>query len=270
MALMATKIIKYLRIYWKLIKFAAIADTTYRTSFFMMILVEALYIFVVFLSIKVIYSNIVTLAGWDYYRMIIFTGVYSIFSELLLGVVFIHNLRNLPSKVVNGELDLILTKPIDSQFAVSLWRPYFALLPSLIPGLLAIVWGIKNTGITFNVWSIPPFLFLFFCGQIIAYSIGLMISTLSFFLIGADPLPNLAEEILFMAGKPYSIYFGFWRIIFLAIIPLAFMVNFPARALLGETQLWWFPAAIILSIIFFKLSRVFWNFSLKRYTIASS
>lgn len=270
MAPMATKILKYLKIYWKLTKFAAIADTTYKTSFFMMIFVELIYIFVVFLSMKVIYSNIKVLAGWDYYRMIVFTGIYSIFSELLLGIAFIHNLRSLPTKIINGELDLILTKPIDAQFAVSLWRPYFVLLPSLIPGLLAVIWGFKNGGMSFVGWTIIPFLFLFVCGQLIAYSIGLMISTLSFFLVGADPLPNLAEEVLFMAGKPYSVYFGFWRVVFLAIIPLAFMVNFPVQVLLGEIELWWFPSAIFLAVGFLFISSKFWKFALKYYSSASS
>lgn len=261
---------RYLKIYQKLIKFSAIRETTYRASFFLEILVEALYLVVSLVGIRVIFWNIKEVAGWNFYQMLVLLGVSGLFSEIVLGMAFIFNLRRLPEKIANGELDLVLTKPFNSQFAVSLWHPYFALIPSLIPGLALIFLGFNLGGFSFKPIYLFPFLIIFSSGLVIAYSLGMMVTTLSFWFINATPLPNLAEEIFRLSGRPFSIFNGVWRIFFLLFVPVAFMVSFPAKTLMGDFVWWWVPVSIFLAIIFLWLSSVLWRFGLKRYSSASS
>lgn len=261
---------RYLRIYKNLIKFAAIQETTYRGSFFLEIFVELTYMIVSVLLVRVVFWNIKEVAGWDFNKMLVLMGVNIIFSESLLGLAFIFNLRSLPEKIIKGELDMILTKPLNSLFVISLWRPYFAFIPSLTPGFVLIYLGFKMGGFLFNSLNFLPFLIIFICGWIMAYCLGVVLSSLSFWFVNADPLPNLAEELTFMAGKPYSIFTGIWKIFFLTVLPLAFMVSFPAQSLLGETKLWWIFMAIGLTALFLVITKLFWNFALKHYSSASS
>jgi ABC-2 type transport system permease protein len=266
----SAEITRHLRVYSKLIKFAAIEETTYRFSFFLEWFVEAGYMMVSLLLLRVLFWNVQEVAGWNFSQMLVLIGLSLIFSETILGLAFIFNLRNLPSKVVTGELDLILTKPINSQFAVSLWRPYFAFIPSLVPGLASIFYGFRLGNFYFDPLSIPAFLVIFVSGLVIAYSIGMIISTLTLWFVYTEPLPELAEEILFMASRPYSIFTGIWKIVFLVIFPLAFMVTFPAKALMGDTSWWWLPMAILLATLFLWLSNFFWKAGLRHYQSASS
>lgn len=268
--LLVIKMKRYLRIYKHLIKFAAIQETAYRGSFFLEIFVELAYIVVSVLLIRVVFWNIKEVAGWNFNKILVLMGVNVLFQETLLGLVFIFNLRSLPEKIAKGELDLILTKPLDSLFVCSLWRPYFAFVPSLIPGFILIYLGFRSEGLIFNPINLLPFIIILFCGWIIAFSVGVILSSLSFWLINADPLPNLAEELTFMAAKPYSIFSGIFRFFFLVILPLAFMVSFPAQSLLGETKLWWIFMAVGLAALFLIITKLFWNFALKHYSSASS
>ena len=89
-------------------------------------------------------------------------------------------------------------------------------------------------------------------------------------LVNASPLPMLAQQMLQMARNPYSVFFGAWKLIFLTVLPIAFMVSFPVQTLLGGYEWWWGPMAVILAVIFLKMSNVFWNFALKYYSSASS
>lgn len=267
---MATNFLKYLRLYRKLVQFAAQMETEYRGSFILEIFVEVAYFCVTLISVLIIYGNVGSVAGWSRANFLAIVGLNMVFSETLLGLAFIFNLRELPSKIVRGELDLVLGKPINSQFAVSLWRPYFAMVPSLLAGIIVMLWGIKTEGTEVSLFSLIPFSIIFISGLVTAYSIGTMISTLSMWLVNATPLPNLAQQILFMAKNPYSVFFGAWKLIFLTLLPIAFMVSFPVQTLLGGYQWWWGPMAIILAAIFLKLSSVFWNFALKYYSSASS
>jgi len=267
---LVTKIKRYLRVYWHLVKFSAMTETTYRFGFFLEMFVETAYIIASVLSIRVLYWNIQEIAGWDVNEMLVLMGVNALFSEIVLGLFFIHNLRNLPGKIMLGELDLVLTKPLNSQFSVSMWRPYFALVPSCIPGIALIFWGFARGNLPFNLINLLPFALLFVFGGIIAYSIGMLISTLTMWFINAHPIPQIAENILFMAKVPLSVYNGFWKILFLTVIPIVFMVSLPSSALLGDIRWFWIPTSLLIAIVFIKSSNIFWNFALKKYTSASS
>ena len=268
---MATKTIsKYSKIYWKLIKFAATQETTYRFGFFLEIFVEAAYILVTLLGTGVLFWNVSDIAGWNFHQMLVLLGLNAIFAETILGLIFVFNLRSLPQQINKGSLDMVLVKPLNSQFVVSLWRPYFAFIPSLIPGVLMIYFGFKLGGFRFDPWSLLPFLIIFSAGLVIAYAVGMLLSTLSVWLINATPLPMVAENIIFMAKIPYSVYTGGLRIVFLLFVPLAFMVSFPAQTLLGGSQWWWPAVAAGLAALFLKTSSLFWNFALKHYSGASS
>ncbi len=261
---------KHFRIYRYLLKFAMIRETTYRFSFLLELFVELAYILVTFLGVRVIMWNIKEIGGWNLYQMLILLGVSSIFAEILLGVAFIMNLRRLPATIAAGDLDLILTKPLSSQFIVSLWHPYFAMIPSCLPGVGMIWLGFKLGGFAFNLWLILPFLIIFISGLIIGYSLGMMISTLAFWLVNATPLANMAERLIFISERPYSIFTGVWKIVFLFFIPLAFMATFPAKVLLNNFEWWWLGLGVILAVLFLQASRLFWNFGLRHYQSASS
>ena len=266
---MVKTIKRYLKIYKMLAKYSVMLETEYRLGFLLEMFVEAAYIAVGIVSIKVFFFNITEIAGWDINRVLVLYGVNTIFSETFLGLAFIFNLRSLPYKIKRGEVDIILTKPLNSQFTLTLWRPYFALVPSLIPGFALIYVGFKSGGFVLNPLLIIPFLIILASGIVTAYSIGVLITSLSFWIINASPLPYLAESlILRFSDRPFSIFTGFWRIIFMFILPVAFMGSFPAQTLLGDFYWWWVPTAVILAAVFLKASNIFWNFALKHYTSA--
>lgn len=267
---MATEIKKYLKLYWKLVKFAASIEMEYRLSFLIEIFVEVGYFFVTLFGMRVLFWNVKEVAGWNFYQLLILYGVNMIFSEILLGVVFVHNLRNLPSSIAKGELDIILTKPLNSQFAVSFWRPYFAMIPGVLAGVVTVIIGFKNLSLILDPFSLMPAILIFLSGLIIAYSFGMMVVTLSFWTINVNQLSNLAQQFLFMAKHPYSVFTGVWKIVFLTVVPIAFMVSFPTQTILGDFKLWWLPFALVLAIVFLKASNMFWDFALKKYSSASS
>ncbi len=270
MAHMVTSLTKYLKLYWKLVKFSASLEMEYRFSFLLEVLVEIAFFSVTLLGMRVIFWNINEVAGWNYNQLLVLMGLNMVFCETILGFAFIHNLRELPNKIVQGGLDIILSKPLSSQFAVSLWRPYFAMFPSMLAGVLTSYIGFRGSGTVLDPKMILPFMFIFICGLVMAYAIGMIVSTLSMWFVNATPLPMLAQQFLFMAKNPNSVFSGAWKVLFMTVLPIAFMVSFPASTLLGKLTLWWLPAAGILAIVFLKLSNMFWSFALKKYSSASS
>jgi len=267
---MATEIIRHLKLYWKLVRFSASLETEYRFSFLMEILVEILYFAVTLLAMRVIFWNVTEIAGWSFYQLLTLYGINMVFSELVLGLAFIFNLRRLPEKVLYGGLDVILTKPINSQFVVSLWRPYFALVPGVLAGLIATFYGFTKGNLNFSLLNLLPFTWLFVCGLIIAYSLGMIITTFSVWLINAVSLPTFAEQIIFLAKHPRSIFGKAWRVLFMTVVPTIFMVSIPTETLIGNLQSYWLIVAPFLAFSLLFLSHIIWEQSLKSYCSASS
>jgi ABC-2 type transport system permease protein len=143
-------------------------------------------------------------------------------------------------------------------------------VPSVFSGLAVIIYAFHLGNFTFIWLSLFPFLVVFVSGLIMAYAVSMILTTLSFWLLNATPLPDLAQQIVQMSGRPYQIFGGMWKVIFLMVVPLAFMVTFPAQILLGELVWWWVPASIVLAGVFLYASHKFWNLGLKHYSSASS
>lgn len=267
---MVNKFTRYLKIWLKMASFSMQTETEYRGSFILEIIVEVGFFLVTLAKISVIYSNTPSIVGWTKYQTLTLMGMYMVFSELLLGLAFIHNLRDLPRKISQGSLDLILTKPIDSQYVVSLWQPYFAMVPSLFAGLIVALYGIFAARIFPNLWQIGIFLIAFVGGLVIAYSFGMIVSTLSIWLINATPLPHLAQHLIFISGKPSGVFAGIWRIIFLVAVPVILMISLPTEILIGKTSPIWVLYIWLIAIVFLTISRKFWRFALRHYSSASS
>ena len=261
---------KHLKIYSKLFAFSLSTEVEYRLSFLITILVELAYFFVTLVSARVIFWNVNDIAGWNYNELLVLLGINMVFSEIILGLAFVFNLRELPYKIARGTLDLVLTKPINSQFSVSLWRPYFAMFPGILAGLIVAYGGFTKLGQFPSFLLFAPFLVVFVSGLVMAYSVGMMITTISMWFINASPLAMLAQQFIQLSKNPYSVFTGAWKLVFITVLPIAFMVSFPSSILLGQLDVWWMPASIVLAITFLKLSSTFWNFALKKYSGASS
>jgi ABC-2 type transport system permease protein len=267
--LMVNEVVRHIKLYAHLMRLSAMMETEYRFSFLLEVLVEIAFFLATIVSFQVIFANVSEIAGWDRYHIAVLYGINMVFSEIILGLVFIFNLRELPHKIIRGQIDIILTRPVNSLFAATLWRPYFAFIPSAAAGIVLAAWGFIRGNIEFLPLNVIPFSLFFISGLIIAYSVGTMISCLSFWFKNAEPLPYLAQQFIFIAKHPFDVYRGIWRVIFMVVIPTAFMVTFPTRALVGNISLFWIVPSLLLAFIFLSLTRLVWSYGLKSYESAS-
>jgi len=73
-----------------------------------------------------------------------------------------------------------------------------------------------------------------------------------------------------MGKFPVDIFKGFFRIILIYVVPVAYIATFPVEALLGKVGWERIIPAIFLAVGTFALSQWFWNFALRHYSSASS
>ena len=92
-------------------------------------------------TLYLLYSQGSNLGGWDFYSSLIIIGIYTVLEAITISLLQ-PNLSLIVRHVQNGTLDFVLLKPIDSQ----LWLSFRVLspwgIPSILIGILLIIFGL--------------------------------------------------------------------------------------------------------------------------------
>jgi ABC-2 type transport system permease protein len=265
------KIRKYIKIYLKLLRFGFILGATYRVSFLIEVLVELGYIFAFILFFQIVYGDLKSVVGWTYYEIMFLTGLTIVLSELMIGAVYVFNLYRLPRKIVLGDIDTVLLKPINSLFYLSLGLPYFASFVSAVTGIYLMWLSLIRLQLVINVMNLIFSIIILGCGLIIYYSLSILVASLSFKFLNAEMIPRIAQASTdYFMERPHQIYQGIFRVIFFFIFPVIYIVSVPSYTLLKKFEIQYLLGAVALATLFLFLANAFWNKMIKQYSSASS
>ncbi len=259
----------YLKLLGIFYRSAIAGELEYRLNFWSNVLLSLFWLAWSVLGVRVFFVHADRIAGWSYDELLIVLGMFFVmngFRELLLQ----PNLGRMSEYIRLGTLDYMLTKPINSQFLVSLRNlDVFSLNGVLLGGGL----------IVYSLWCIrllPPagdaalFVVLTVAGAVVLYSFNLLLQTLTVWLVDLERADTLVSSVVEAGRFPVAFYRGWVRLALTAIVPVAVVTTFPAQALLGRLDGHVALAAIALAILSFAAATVFWNVALRSYTSASS
>ena len=248
---------------------AIAAELEYRLNFWSNVLLTLFWVAWSVVGVRVFFVHAERIAGWSYDEVLVVLGMFFVmngFRELLLQ----PNLSRMSEYVRLGMLDYILTKPINSQFLVSLRNlNVFSLNEPLLGGGL-IAYGLWRMHYLPSGGDGVLFVALTIAGAIVLYSFNLLLHTLTFWLVDLERVDPLVSSVVETGRFPVSFYQGWVRLVLTAIVPVAVVTTFPAEALLGRLDVRAAVAAIVLAVLSFVVATSFWNVAVRAYTSASS
>lgn len=259
---------KYLSLYGMIFRTSFIADLEYRVNFVTRIVTDIFWYAAQVIAFEVLYRHTDLIGDWTLPQTRVFLGM--IFVVDAIYMVLLHdNLDRFSDKVRKGELDLLLAKPINSQFMVSLNRASTALLGNFT---IAVSW------LSWSLWQLPDFnwarvlwlLVLIPSGVVVLYSCRFFMSATAVIFTRAENLQFVWYQIYKLGMRPDSIYVPWFKFIILTVIPVGVIASVPARALLNPPDLLLFAWAILLAPLLVWLSSRYWRFCLRHYSSASS
>lgn len=260
---------RYLKLLGVFARYSLMSSLEYRINFVAGVTVEMGWMIIKLLYVAIIYKAGTNIGILTPDHILLFVGTY----VLMTGVYMLYfgNFVSLPGMVQKGELDLYIVKPVSLQFLVTMRRLEFAyLMPNLTAGAVMIIVGWHLAGLPVGVIPIAGFLFYLVCGCLLTYSMFLLPYILSFWIISIGGIMDIGNALWDFNNMPSLIYGKWFRRIGTYILPFFVITNFPGLFLMGELSFGaciWGAAA---PVLFFVLSRIFWKFSLKRYSNASS
>jgi len=258
---------KYFRVWVKLTGYSFMTTLTSRFSFIMFLLGKILRFAFFFIFLILIISRTKVLVGYNLYQAAFFVLTYNLIDtgvQLLFREVY----RFRP-QVVSGNFDLILVKPFSPLFRVLAGGADVIDLFMLIPFSLGIIYLVDKIG-SFTFLNFTFYILLLVNAFLIATAIHIAVLALGVLTTEIDNTIMLYRDITRMGMVPIDIYRQPLRGFLTFVLPVGIMMTFPAKALMGLLSWQAILASFLIGGFLLWWSFKFWNFSLRRYSSASS
>lgn len=260
---------RYLRIYKAFLKNSVMAESQYRGNFFLLILLNFGWALVYIFLYTFIFKNIDQVGDWTYERSLVLAATFLLITALT-SFLFKQNLSRIAQLVYYGGLDLILTKPLSSQFYVSLRQFYLRPFLRFIFGWLVLFTVLFKTNIQINFLLFFSYLFMMLIAVLVGYSLWFMSCCLVFWLGNVENIHEGFYAVLRITALPFDLFPGVLKEFVFFVVPLVFVSTIPAKTLLGLVSLPAVLYGVFIALFLLYLSHALWNYALTTYSSASS
>ncbi len=249
-------------------KASFIADLEYRANFFSRILADIFWYIAQIVTFEVLYQHTDKIGDWNVKEMRVFLGLLFVIDAFYMIIIH-ENLENISEKVRKGDLDLLLAKPVNSQFMLTLQKANTAIFGNLLLGSGWLIYSLSGLD-HFNYYKLLWLIILLPCSLVVIYSMRFMFSASAVIFTRSENLQFLWWQVYRLGMRPDSMYTPYIKYVLLTLIPVGVIVSIPARALLNPPDLQYLLWPLILVPILLYGTHRFWNFALKFYSSASS
>lgn len=258
----------YFRIYRIYINNAVSYHAQYRASTWLHFILHIVWLAMTLFLVSIFFEHIDAIAGWKKEELYLMAILWSLADQI--SIVFFNNITNLPDLVTDGNLDGHLTKPASPLFTITLNKINIFALYKALGECALLAWLFFHYNFSIDLLHITMGTMLFLSAVIINYSFVLILNTLSFWFYRINNV-NEAWFTVFEIGKyPLSVLPKTGRILFLTVLPVAFIAYIPVATITGKFPWYGILYAVLFTVFMFLFAILFWKHALKKYSSASS
>jgi ABC-2 type transport system permease protein len=261
---------KHLFIYGLFLKNSLIAQMEYRFNFVGNLCMEAGYLLVKLSYVVVVYRSGVKINGLSPDEILLFIGTFITLTAVYAGLFMMNNFR-LRLKIKDGDLDLLLTKPVSLQFMATLRQADLTLFAvDAIAGVIVVAIAWARLGIPISLATLGGYIGFMIISALVSYSLFLLPQILSFWLMNTSAIAEVTDSMWDFNNMPMDIYNRWIKQVGVFILPIFVISNFPPMFLLNKMSLAYLAWSALLPLILLLVVRVVWKQGLKNYNSASS
>ena len=220
--------------------------------------------------ILVIFQHISLLSGWSQGEMLFLYGFF-LLPNALFNVLF-SNFFDVPETyLLQGQLDRVLTRPVNSLFQVMFEQLQLESLLSLLTGLAVVVYSAVTINWQWYWWDIPLSMVLIAGATLIYGGIYIFLASLAFWFEGNIALMPTVYNLSVYGRYPVTVYKGLVRFVLTWVLPFAFTGFYPASLLLRREEFYYYGwLTPVVGLAAFGLGAATWFRGVRRYTGAGN
>jgi len=267
--MMGSTILRYLRMYFALVRFSVSRALEFRFDFFFRFFMDLVYYGVTIGFFKVLYLHTPSLGGWREDQVLLFLAIALIIDSLYMTM-FARNIWQIPAMINKGELDYHIVRPTFSMFFPLFKSFELASLINVVVGMVFFTYAINNYQGDLSLASMVLCVLLGLIGLVIFVCLGMFAVIPIFWTHSNFGFHMLFEALSNISERPEVIFRGLSHVILVTVLPFLVVTSFPARAIFGEIDLLNIAHAVAVLILMLLLLAVIWNRGIRAYSSASS
>ncbi len=261
---------RYLRLCILLFRVGLMRQMAYRSHFFLMIIGKIIRMALLLFFFQAVFLKIDRLGQWTYDQVLLLFATFHIV-DYVMSITFQRNLAfKLPERIRTGELDTRMILPVNLLFMVSLEELDLMDFFSFIPAVAFLVYVLDRLGLAFTWLQALGYCLLLVNAIVFIFSVVLIISAISFWTVQSYGLARMFDNLLKIGRYPLDIFEGFWKIIFVYLLPLVLIAQVPSQALLATLSPGFVVFGFSVTLAFLIVSLSLWKAGLRNYLSASS
>lgn len=261
---------RYMVIFYHLFIFLLKSNLSYRFNFFIRLFYGPAYTGILFIILLLAFHNSPTLAGWSQNQAALIFGSFNLLYAVGYTLYFQGVRHQLWGGIRDGEIDLILVKPLSAQFLFAFSYPNYEQI-FVVLGMIGLlgVFVVKTMG-QITLLSFGLYMVTMALGLLIHYLITNIYATSGFYFIKAAQVLETIDKMTDFASYPISLFPRSIQMAAFTVIPIAFLSYVPVLFLLQKGSLKLFLFEIIFIWILLMINKVAWKYGLRNYSSASS
>ncbi len=261
--------LKYLHLFLGFLKASLIADLEFRTNITIKVIGDCLWYVAQISLFEVLFSHSNQLLDWTKPSMRVFMAVLFIVDALWMWL-FSENVDRLSEKIRKGDLDLLLTKPVNSLFMLSFRKLNSAYVVNLVLVTGWLVLSLIQLPEAPGLWRILSLIIFIPCGLALIFCMRLFFASQAIFFTNVDNINYVWYQLYRLGTRPHNLYPSWVRYLVLFFFPVGFLASVPSRVVLGLEDGSRVVLAIALTAVFVTAARIYWRYAISHYTSASS
>lgn len=258
-----------MRLYMKYVFIHFKSLLEYKTSFLLTLIGQFLVSFHVFLGIYFMFQRFHQVEGFTYSQVLLCFSI--VLMEFSLAEMFARGFDSFSSTIKNGEFDRIMVRPRNEILQVLGSKIEFTRIGRMLQAIIMFVYGIKKSGIEWNIEKIMTVIFMLIGGTAVFMGIFLIYASICFFSIEGLEFMNIFTDGAREYGKyPISIYGKRVMQIGTFLVPFTFIQYYPLLFLLGKRQGILYMFLPLLASLFLIPCYMLWRFGVFHYKSTGS
>ena len=270
----------YCRVFLTFFRNSLIREMMFRGNFLIQIITRLFWFAAQLALFRIIFNQVSFIKEWneDQYFAFMATGMLI---NSIVETFFMPNCADFSEKIRTGRMDFALTRPIDTQFLVSLEKVNLAMISQMMMSVWLLLRSLYRIDLPISGTQFLLYLLYVSVGVMFFYSLMIASACTSVLFGRNQGLYDFWFYITVFARYPRSIYDGrdadtvepgeAIQFMFSYIIPILLVVTIPAQVIVGTMQDWRLAmVALIVSLCGLILARMIFQWSLNQYRSASS
>ncbi|MCC7290150.1 ABC-2 family transporter protein [bacterium] len=264
MKLTVFKTIKYyLNVWWATFKLSLSKATTYRIEVVMRFLRGVMLVAIQIIFIQAVIGDSDNIAGWSEDQMYLLSGVFS-FINYISWAFFAINHWRIEEKILKGEFDAVLMKPMSSIFSASFPDFFIDEAITAISGVFLILYYVARNFTTLTLEGTVFGVIAMICGFVVWFSLELIFASFDFLQV-KNGLREIKKNLTNAGRFPLEIWNPNVRFVFYSLFPIAFVSTVPAGLIAGLFNWQYLVLSVLVTSVLFLVARTFWNLSIRNY-----